>query len=394
MTTDARPACMRILLYGYYGCGNVGDELLLNAAMTGILRHWPHATFRVRNLGPVEVEPHLADRLELTDMEQVLATPDKGRFARVLAYLGLAWRAMRGCRVLVLGGGTLISGLAMRALVLLAIVVMFARIRGLAVVGIGLGAARLKRLPARLLSRLIVALASEFCVRDEASLKALGSPRQVRVTSDLVFSWWPETLEPPTVQTGEVIVVSLWSTEPAEGEKLVDQIAAALIHAARSGACIRFVVFHEMETSLAKVSDRAAIDLVRRKLAAAAVASEVVRPRATRASLAEAFQGARVHLGARFHAGVVATLFGVPSIGIALDPKITSLGAALGQPVFFPADVTQEALAAAIDASKANRETRDAIAQFRALSEGNFRWFALQSTSVGEARDMAGAIRR
>lgn len=394
MRIDARPADTRVLLYGYYGCGNIGDELLLNAAMAGILRHWPDATFRVRNLGPVEAEPSLADRLELTNMEQVLAVPGRGRLARGLAYLGAAWRAMRDCRALVLGGGTLISGLAMPALVLLAVVVLLARIRGLAVVGIGLGAVRLERLPARLLSRLIVALASDVCVRDEASLKALGSPRKARITRDLVFSWWPESREPQTVQTGDAIVVSLWSTEPREEARLVDRVAAALIEAARSGARIRFVVFHEMETSLAKVSDRAAIDRVRQKLSAAAVASEVVRPRATCASLAEVFQGARVHLGARFHAGVVATLFGVPSIGIALDPKITSLGTALGQPVFSPADVTQEGLTAAIIAAKVNHGNHDIMAQFRALSEDNFRWFALQAARETGQHDMAEAFRR
>lgn len=394
MAANDHPARLRVLVYGYYGCGNIGDELLLNAAMTGILRHWPEATFRVRNLGPVEVEPALADRVELTQMDRILVAPDRGRLRRVLAYLGAAWRVMRGCQVLVLGGGTLISGAAMSALILLAMVVVLARLRGLAVLGIGLGVARLERWPARLLARLIVALSKDFAVRDRASHEALGAPPGVRLTGDLVYAWWPGTADDRARAGGDVIVVSLWSIAPAGEDRLMEEIAAALVAAAKAGARIRFVVFQDMDAATGALSDRGAIARMREKLSAASVASDVVRPQATRASLAEAFEGARLHIGARFHAGVVATLLRVPTVGIALDPKIASLGETLGLPVLVPQSLSRTEIESAIAAATAHRLRADRLAELRALSAGNFDWFARQAPPVARVHAVAEASRQ
>jgi polysaccharide pyruvyl transferase WcaK-like protein len=122
----------RLFLYGYYGFGNIGDDLLLRSVVSSILKFETSAQFVVRSLYPVEsAEP--SAQIEFATLEQVMLNRRLSKFRRVGRYLMSAWRSLAGCTHLVFGGGTLFHahGNSPVNLALIFALVVMARLRGI-----------------------------------------------------------------------------------------------------------------------------------------------------------------------------------------------------------------------------------------------------------------------
>lgn len=387
----------RVFLFGYYGCGNLGDELLLSACVHGVSERWPSARFVVRNLGPINPDPAVLARTIPTYVEAILQVPGRSRPARAVSYLKAVWQALQGCRAFVLGGGTLIhakSGLG--SLVLLTLIVLMARLRGIPVIGLGLGAAHLESLSARLLARILISMSQDLAVRDEASFEALGRPARVRKTADLVYGSWSSGPAPQPSKNASTIAITLWSSTPPLCERVCAALVQALVLAAKSGRKIRFLAFHNADQQSGQLSDLPALEALGARLSDHGVSSEVVCPTPEVASLAEAFEGVGVHLGARFHAVVVASLLGIRSVGIATDPKVSSLCDTFSMPWLAPEAFTEEAVTAAIAKAEASPIDGSTIEELRTKARANFEWFETHgeprgTTYAGTADKTSGA---
>jgi colanic acid/amylovoran biosynthesis protein len=198
--------------------------------------------------------------------------------------------------------------------------------------GIGLGAGPLTTRPGRQLARRSLARATGVSCRDSGSadlLASLGLARPV-VAADPAL-----TLPRPTVEPRDRIVVSLrpWTGQrslvPVAQRRqrddpvptwFLDGAARALDEAAgRTGLAVHFVAFQ---------ADRD--DVVHRLVAqrmrtAATTAVPDVR------TVLDEVAAARVVVGMRYHAGIAATLAGIPSVLVAYAPKVPSLAAELGR---------------------------------------------------------------
>ncbi len=376
-----RPTTPEIFLYGYYGAGNLGDALLLSATIAGITARWPSAAFRVRNLGTQEVDGQFGNRVITADIERILWRSDLPRAIRACIYLGRAARAMRGCRCFVLGGGTLIQAKrSLGSLALLTALIIIARVLGLKVIGLGLGTAHLESLPARILARLSVALMVDVAVRDEASRRELGGFDKARLCADLVYDWWPHDLDRVAENGPPVLAVSLWSVSPEYETRITAALVQTLQACSRDGWRIRFLVFQDGDPAQGGLTDRIAIETLGSSLADRGVPFEVVRPENSPARLAAAFANVKIHCGARFHGGVIASLLGIPTVGLATEPKVTSLCAALRMPALDPERITSDQLTEAINSARTMRVDARVIASLRASAARNFEWFdGLQS---------------
>lgn len=163
----------KIVLLGWYGSDNTGDEAVLQAVAEA-LRARGHDDLLVLSTSPRETAAQLG-----------VASLSRGDL------LGAA-RAMRGARALVLGGGGLIQdGTSVYNLPIYTTYVLLARLLGLKVIGWGLGVEPIWTLLGKLQARLICRFASHFSVRDHVSsgllLKAGVPPEQVKISADPAF---------------------------------------------------------------------------------------------------------------------------------------------------------------------------------------------------------------
>lgn len=156
----------RIVLLGWYGSNNTGDEAL--------------ATVIVEQLKKRGFTDLVALSTDTDKTSALLGIPTTSRSVFDMRTL----RAMVGAKALILGGGGLIQdGTSVYNLPIYAIYVVLARLLGVKVIGWGLGAEPLWTLLGRLLARFICGSSVHFSVRDRLSKRLL---ERAGVRSDLV----------------------------------------------------------------------------------------------------------------------------------------------------------------------------------------------------------------
>ena len=325
---------MRVLVAGWIGSTNLGDELVFaglrrllaeQGAQVAAISRDPAATRRLHGVGAV------AD----TDVA------------------GL-WRAIGSADAMVFGGGGLLQDTTSpfnlpyhlsRPLL--------ARLRGLPVAGVGLGAGALDTRLGKLLVRGGLGHLEAITVRDRQSqelLRELGV-EGVELATDLAFALEPaapdridaaRAAEPPGGQElppgqdaasgNGVLAVCLrpWSGQrgklPAQArsddtpQPQVEVLAVALDRiVAETGLGVRFVAFQ---------ADRD--DAVHRRTAALMTTGRVEFVTADLDGVVEELARAAAVISMRYHGGIAATLAGRPVVLIDYAPKVTSLAAELG----------------------------------------------------------------
>jgi polysaccharide pyruvyl transferase CsaB len=164
----------RIILLGWYGSDNTGDEAVLQAVVDA-LQERGFTDLHVLSTNPTKTAARLG-----------LSSTPRSFFS--LASL----RALRGADAIVLGGGGLIQdGTSVYNMPMYAGWVAVARLFGLQVIGWGLGVEPLHTLLGRLLARFICTQADYFSVRDALSKRLLmraGVPAEhIKITADPAF---------------------------------------------------------------------------------------------------------------------------------------------------------------------------------------------------------------
>jgi polysaccharide pyruvyl transferase CsaB len=294
----------RVLLSGYYGFGNLGDEALLEVIVNRMRRRFPTAQLEVLSATPQATEAN----------HHVAATPRWD------------WGAIRGAIaradvVLSGGGGLLQNATSLRSLLYYAGIVREAiRVRRRTMLfaqSIG---------PLDLWGRLIV---GQFCkgvdratVRDERSRDLLQTilPRTpVERTADPVFLY--------DIPGGDVDLSS---------EGLGPESGPYAIVSVRKAATFRdgpAVIARAVDRLATRHGVRAAF-LPLGGAADAAVSAEVIRacksspmllPECKLAKAASIIKNARAVLGMRLHALVLAGRYAVPFLAVAYDPKVSAL---------------------------------------------------------------------
>lgn len=168
------PRRSRIVLLGWYGSDNTGDEAVLEAIVSALKAHG------ISDLHALSIDPQKTS-LRLG----IASSPRNFANSRTL-------RALWGAQALVLGGGGLIQDrTSVYNLPIYAFYVLIARLLGLKVIGWGLGVEPLDTLLGKLLARFICRSSIHFSVRDEASKRLLaraGVPySRVAVSADPAF---------------------------------------------------------------------------------------------------------------------------------------------------------------------------------------------------------------
>jgi polysaccharide pyruvyl transferase CsaB len=313
---------MRLVLLGYFGFGNAGDEAILAAEVAALRSTMGVATeFVVVSGDPGRTESqHGLPAVARTDVA------------------GLA-RAIRECDGVVAGGGSLLQDVtSARPVAYYAGVMLAARALRKPVFVYAQGLGPLCRRFNRRLAGAALRSASYVSMRDEharALAEKLGV-REIELVPDPALGIHDELPAGGRVPGRLAVALRPWhgSDGPTGWLAALRDVLAEL----RRDADVHLVAFHAgQDVQLAQ------------KLAADIGAVPVVAPDGPRAATA-ALAGASAVLGMRLHALVLAAALGRPFVALSYDPKVASFAAQVEQPVAasVPGSIDRDALVAAV----------------------------------------------
>lgn len=367
----------RVIISGYFGAGNYGDDLLLRSVLGTLSQH-------------PAIQPVVAAH-DASEVERVFGVPAFSR--RDPASRD---RELRRASGVILGPGGLwndyglaeaggLRGLtsdAKRSLGHAMQLPVEASARGIPVIGFGLGVGPLRTRDAWALMRLASHVVDSVHVRDPHSVELLRQAgfreEQLHAGVDATFA-----LELPTPLRREpVLAVNLreWPSGHAN-----DQLAEFLVQFAK-GAGLRVVGVPAQE------SDGEVLDDLRRSL------SDKVDFSLSGShpdSVTQALGSAQMVVSMRLHPALIAHRLGVPVVGLAYDPKVSSHFAMMGvSHLALPLDsgVADLAEAARVAAQGQTLDcVRESVARARSLAAQDTlqlrEWLATLPPGEGESRE-------
>ena len=292
-----------VMLCGYYGEHNLGDDALLAV----LLSQLPEGC---RPLITVHDQACLAAALDATSV-------DRRRPAVVLAALGR-------CQALVLGGGSLLQdATSFASLLYYALLILAARSLNKPVLLWAQGLGPLRRRRSRRLARFLLARISGASWRDgeSAQLAAQLGCRHSRVGSDPVWALQPGRWRGP----GGPILLCWRPVASLQGDDWRPYLEAVAALAEDRDRQVVWLPFHrDQDSSL--LTDLRKAGLVPEPLVAR---SSVIRPE-TPAEAIELLSSAGLVVAMRLHGLILAALAGAPVAALSYDPKVAAAAAAVG----------------------------------------------------------------
>jgi polysaccharide pyruvyl transferase WcaK-like protein len=366
-------------IYGYYGQGNLGDDLLLKAAV-GMVR-------AVRPDAPILVHCRDADMLpDLGDADTrpwpaaaVLADATLSRPVRFTRHFALLRQAFRTCDTLVFGGGTVLQeSRSPMSIMLIAAMVELARKMGLRVILLGAGLGQPRTLRGKLAMGRILRQATAIGLRDAHSMelaRAVCPTCRPELTADLVFSLPLASASMPR-GSGRVMALSIQPSLTGRTDQTGMQAQQALkglvTQAVEAGRPVRLLVLENKPDGHAEMDDSRAwwqvlgslLDDPRADIRL--VGADVARPEAL-------FDGVSVHVGMRFHGHILAALAGVPFVGLTYDVKITEICRMLAMPCLTVAEASPESIQGAMELAEQATISQATLDALRLQSGDNLR---------------------
>ena len=363
-----------VFLYGYFGAGNLGDDLLLAVTIGALRPMLPRARFIVRDHGsPTGLgapDPNVA----FTGIETILTDKTASRPVRLARYFRSYWRAFRECRWLVFAGGTLFHERGtLVSLALQWMICMLARLQGVRIAALGVGVAELHSGTARWLLRGIIGMSELFLVRDDAALNQCAGTK-ARLTSDLVFAWDAlKPVQPPAAPSR----IGLTVYPPACQGPAGVHARTALVEAVRGWqAAGHSVVYLVCQRSGAAPGDDEIFAQLNAELGTAARSIETRTLAADATTIARQLGDLTLICGMRFHALVLAAMLGRPFLGLAHDNKISDICRAFTMPCYGVDGFPARELVSTFNSLKDRVPDSVLVQRARQLAQENFRAFA------------------
>ncbi len=366
-----------IYLYGYYGQGNLGDDLLMTSAVRMIRAVRPEA--------PVFVHCHDPARLPELNDPQLFPVPANARLAdtafsrpaRLKAYFADLRKAFKQSDTLVFGGGTVFQDSASSAsLLIIAATVMLAKRMGLKVIAIGSGVGKLRTTAGRIAMKAILNRADVFCVRDDASLaicRAVASKANLRQTADLVYG----LAVPPVLsdqRDGIVLSIqpSFTSREDEQGQRARNALRAVIETAVQRSESCTLLAFETKLPGHGGKDDRDAWgDVAGDLLTAHPALIRIIALAGSIEDVTRTISQARVHYGMRYHGHVLAAVAGTPFAGLAHDVKVKAICDSFGMPCRDVSEATPEHAVRDLEAAARRVLPGEVVQTLRACAKRN-----------------------
>lgn len=322
-----------VVVSGYYGFGNLGDESLLDVIASTLAEEIPGVKIAALTRHPKED----AKRTGLRCVS---------RFN-----IPAVWRTIRGAKLLLSGGGSLLQdSTSRRSLKYYAGVIGLAEACGVNSYIYANGIGPVRDASNRKLTANVVDRATEVSVRDADSadeLRRIGMTREsIRVTADPAFMIKPyderrlaRTMERIGVKSGffavslrPLVAVQKSADSSAIRLRMADEMVGTCAKITETFGLVPFVI--PMQTAqdseictyfVEKYDERM------KKYTGGEYTALLYRPE-NAPELIGVLSKAAFVIGMRLHAIIFASSAEVPVVGLAYDPKVSSIMKALGQP--------------------------------------------------------------
>ena len=308
MYNQVRRRKYNVLMSGYYGFRNAGDDAILESIRDAVQDATDEVKLTVLSNDPEETRQHYG-----------LEAVSRFHMAQVMG-------AMKNSDLLLFGGGSLFQdATSTRSLLYYLSVIRMAHQFHKPVMLYANGIGPVKQNDNRRRVKKVVNRVDLVTLRDHGSaneLKSMGITRpKVKVTADPVFYLAPaseeralELLDHAGIRAGENFVAVSVRNWP-DTEKFVRELALTCDHIVRThGLKILFIMMQPNK-------DRAVTEQVRAAMQEPSfLVDEPCTPRETMAVLGRA----RMCLAMRLHVLIFAARMAVPSLGLVYDPKVAS----------------------------------------------------------------------
>lgn len=295
----------KILLLGYYGMGNLGDELILEAVLKSLRERFGDAVeLRVSSGNP----SYTSGCYGVTSVDRKKIIP---------MFLSVMW-----CDFLLFGGGGLFQDKTSNmSLYYYLYYILLGKMIGKKVVLYSVGIDRLKKFN-RIIAGFVMGLADFISVRDRVSYDFLASSKvaasKVRLSADPVLFYEParQTNAKPTGKVPSIafVISEVNGLSPDFWAQIADSCVQRLKTAAR------FFVFHKRKDL---EYTRRTANLMRNK-------PEIIVWNKPEEVLRE-YPASDMVISTRLHGMILAALFGIPLCGISNEMKADLFLAETGQ---------------------------------------------------------------
>jgi len=319
-----------VLLSGYYGFDNTGDEAVLDAICDVLRQQLPGVPLVA-----------LSNNVEKTRTDHGIDAVNRWRFKELKS-------AIAQCGLFISGGGSLFQDVtSLKGLFYYVMQIFLARFYRKPVMIYAQGLGPLNRFPSRFLVRLALNRANVITWRDEESknlAKEIGVNKPMEVFCDPVLAWQPAAADLPELPEGKKIAFSL---RPWSG---IDHDLSALAllgdTMVKQGYQVVFLPLHGEND--AKIHQQ-----VRNLMKEPALELPSLTPGQAIGILSQ------MHLvvAMRLHALIMAVAQGIPVAAISYDPKVDAFARSTGQMVVGrTAHLTPHSLVGAVSEVLANQE--------------------------------------
>lgn len=380
-----------VFVYGYYGLGNLGDDLLLGAIVDQLTKREFADKYFIRNLGVVNGLIK-NERIIFTNLEHKLFFYGGATILRkaIIFYIYMREhiKLFGRCHSFILGGGTLLSNrMSLKSLFILTMLVLTAKLQGAKVMALGLGVTNIKGILRRFLVRYILRAASKVCIRDYSSLQAcreLTADTSFTLTADLVFSSNITknfsskkriTASSPPLTIG-ITLVEPFLRDNIEGvneHEVLDVTAAAIKYCLNKGYIVKLIGFQRL--TINEVDSFSDMDIFERLVVDHnIVGAELIDVSHSIEYLPALYDELHMVVGMRFHSLVLSALSNISFVGISCDHKISCLCESFGMPCIDVSDISSNRLIESIESARKIKIDQTVLQSFQTNSNLNFSW--------------------
>ena len=373
-----------VYVYGYYGAGNLGDELLAKSVVKGLGEKRRKITYYFRS---IDIVDSLSSNKNIffPGLEKLLIG-HKTLLSKMIAFFRYTighFRIFRKCQYFVLGGGTLISSrISLTTIFLLSWLVFLARINGVKVYGMGLGVVFVENKIRRLLAGYVLKNCEILYVRDLESLNAANdmlSDSRAVLTSDLVYSLYNQKfsvnkLSHERINIGISLAQPFLNESQYKNEKR--KVLSVLSEVVKNWGdndnyAITFISFQELVLQDGvRISDSDIFNELGDLCGDVRPEIQILKDGPE--SISNIFSELDVFVGMRFHGAVLSAIYSIPFVGFSVDEKVAGICREYEMPYSNLINLTTDWLLRSVDVAIKSKVDSGITARLAEDSKKNF----------------------